>query len=148
MSESTLVYPFASRIRVRYAETDQMRFVYYANHFVYYEVARTECLASWGFPYSVIEAEGYGIPVLEAHCQYLSPARYGDELVVRVAPSLVDRLRIRFDYETRRGSEDGDLLARGHTIHVCMDREGKPRRPHAGVAACIRAVAESGASPV
>jgi acyl-CoA thioester hydrolase len=116
------------RIRVRYAETDQMRFVYYANHFVYYEVARTEWLASRGMPYHVLESTGFAIPVLEAHCAYRSPARYGDELVVRVSPS-IESLRIRFDYRTHRGSPDGELLAEGWTVHVCMDREGKPRRP-------------------
>lgn len=118
------------RIKVRYAETDQMRFVYYANHFVYYEVARTEWLASRGMAYHVLESTGYAIPVLEAHCAYRSPARYGDELVVRVAHR-IDGLRIRFDYRTHRGSPDGDLLAEGWTVHVCMDREGKPRRPSA-----------------
>lgn len=116
------------RIKVRYAETDQMRFVYYANHFVYYEVARTEWLASRGMPYHVLESTGFAIPVLEAHCRYRSPARYGDELVVRVAPS-IEGPRIRFDYRTHRGSSDGDLLAEGWTVHVCMDRDGKPRRP-------------------
>ena len=117
------------RIKVRYAETDQMRFVYYANHFVYYEVARTEWLETRGLPYHVLESTGFAIPVLEAHCVYRSPARYGDELVVRVAPSAVDGLRLRFDYRTLRGSAEGDLLAEGWTVHVCMDREGKPRRP-------------------
>lgn len=117
------------RIRVRYAETDQMRFVYYANHFVYYEVARTEWLGVRGLPYHVLESSGFAIPVIQAHCDYLSPARYGDELVVRVAPSLVDGLRIRFDYSTHRGEPDGETLARGWTLHVCMDRNGKPRRP-------------------
>ena len=118
------------RIRVRYAETDQMRFVYYANHFVYYEVARTEWLASKGLPYHVLESTGFAIPVLEAHCAYRSPARYGDELLVRVAPR-IDGPRIRFDYRTHRGSPEGELLAEGWTVHVCMDREGKPRRPSA-----------------
>jgi len=116
------------RIKVRYAETDQMRFVYYANHFVYYEVARTEWLASRGMPYHVLESTGFAIPVLEAHCRYRSPARYGDELVVRVAPS-IEGPRIRFDYRTHRGSRDGDLLAEGWTVHFCMDRDGRPRRP-------------------
>jgi acyl-CoA thioester hydrolase len=125
------------RIKVRYAETDQMRFVYYANHFVYYEVARTEWLASRGMPYHVLESTGFAIPVLEAHCEYRAPARYGDDLVVRVSPSRVDGLRIRFDYRTYRGSPEGDLLAEGWTVHVCMDREGKPRRPSAELRAIL-----------
>jgi len=121
--------PHECRIRVRYAETDQMRFVYYANHLVYFEVARTDWLAARGMPYHVLESSGWAIPVLQAHCDYRSPARYGDELSIEVVPSLVDGLRLRFDYRTRRGSLDGKLLAEGWTVHVCMDREGRPRRP-------------------
>lgn len=124
------------RIKVRYAETDQMRFVYYANHFVYYEVARTEWLASKGLPYHILESTGFAIPVLEAHCRYLSPARYGDDLVVRVAPS-IEGMRIRFDYRTHRDSSEGALLAEGWTVHVCMDREGKPRRPSSELRAIL-----------
>ena len=124
-----------TRIRVRYAETDQMRFVYYANHLVYWEVARTECLEAWGFPYPELEASGYAIPVLQAHCDYVSPARFGDELVVVVRTSMPDKLRHRYDYETRRGSPDGQLIATGWTLHVCMDLEGKPRRAPKDLAA-------------
>ena len=123
-------FAYDCRIKVRYAETDQMRFVYYANHFVYYEVARTEWLASRGLPYHVLESTGFAIPVLQAHCEYRAPARYGDELVVRVSHS-IEGVRIRFDYRTHRGSPNGELLAEGWTVHVCMDREGKPRRPSA-----------------
>ena len=116
-------------IQVRYAETDQMRYVYYANHLIYWEVARTECLAAWGFPYQDLEAQGYAIPVLQAHCDYLSPARYGDTLVVVASASMVDRLRMRFDYLTHRGSPEGALIAKGWTVHVCMAPDGRPRRP-------------------
>jgi len=136
MTETSLTHD--CRIRVRYAETDQMRFVYYANHFVYYEVARTEWMDSRGMPYHVMESTGFATPVLEAHCQYRSPARYGDELLLRATPSLIDRLRIRFDYETYRGSAEGDLLAVGWTLHVCMDREGRPRRPSAELLAMLK----------
>lgn len=124
-----------SRIQVRYAETDAMKFVYYANHLVYWEVARTEALAAWGMPYQELEEKGCAIPVLQAHCDYLSPARYGDTLFVRTLPSLVDRLRLRFDYETRRGAPDGALVATGWTHHVCMDGNGAPRRPPRELAA-------------
>jgi acyl-CoA thioester hydrolase len=120
---------YTTEIKVRYAETDQMRFVYYANHLVYWEVARTECLAGWGFPYEDLEDRGYAIPVLQAHCDYLSPARYGDTLLVLTRTTMADRLRMRFDYETRRGTADGTLIAKGWTVHVCMDSEGNPRRP-------------------
>lgn len=120
--------PATTRIKVRFAETDAMRFVYYANHFVYYEVARTEWLAVNNLPYHKLEEDGCGIPVLEAHCNYKRPARYGDELWLEATPSLVDRVRMRFDYTTRRGGPAGELLATGHTIHACMDRDGRPIR--------------------
>ena len=103
----------------------------------YYEVARTEWLETRGLPYHVLESTGFAIPVLEAHCVYRSPARYGDELVVRVSPSAVDGLRLRFDYRTLRGSAEGELLAEGWTVHVCMDREGRPRRPSAEIRAIL-----------
>lgn len=118
-----------SMVAVRYSETDQMRFVYYAHHFVYYEVARTEWLSARVLPYERMEAAGFAIPVLEAHCQYLSPARYGDRLAIDLRATLEDGLRLRFDYRTHRGSPEGELLATGWTVHVCMDPEGRPRRP-------------------
>ncbi len=126
---------YETLIQVRYSETDQMKFVYYSRHFEYFEVARTECLAAWGFPYQELEEKGYAIPVLEAHCEYLAPARYGDALVVLTRASSIDRLRLRFDFETRRGGKDGTLIATGWTTHVCMDPSGKPRRPFKELAA-------------
>lgn len=120
--------PVSTLIKVRFAETDAMRFVYYANHFVYYEVARTEWLAANGLPYHKLEEDGCGIPVLQAHCDYRKPARYGDELWLEATPSRVDRVRMRFDYRTHRGGPEGELLATGHTVHACMDRDGRPIR--------------------
>lgn len=130
---------FRTSIHVRYAETDQMRFVYHANHLVYFEVARTEALAAWGLPYAGLEADGIAIPVLQAHCDYLAPARYGDKLVVLMASSMVDRLRLRFDYEIRRGEAEEELVSTGHTVHVCMSMEGRPLRPPANLVAAIEA---------
>lgn len=121
-------WTFRTPIRVRYAETDQMRFVYHANHLVYWEVARTEFFAASGHPYHELEEQGLAVPVLEAHCQYLSPARYGDDLTIHCRAAFPDGLRLRFEYETRRG-EDGPVLACGWTLHVFMDPSGKPKRP-------------------
>jgi acyl-CoA thioester hydrolase len=125
----------SSAIQVRYAETDAMKFVYYANHLVYWEVARTEALAAIGFPYRELEEQGCAIPVIQAHCEYHAPARFGDTLVVLSRPSLIDRLRVRFEYETRRGTREGILIASGWTHHVCMDARGAPRRPPKELAA-------------
>src|SRR3954467_2451420 len=101
------------RIQVRYSETDAMKFVYYANYLVFFEVARTTALAELGHPYWEMEKRGVLIPVLRAHCEYLSPARYGDALLIKTLRTRLGRARIRFEYEVSR--EGGDtLLARGY----------------------------------
>jgi acyl-CoA thioester hydrolase len=120
---------FATTVRVRYAETDAMRFVHHANHLVYFEVARTEALAAWGLPYHELEASGCAIPVLQSHCDHVAPARYGDTLAILADCHLVDGLRLRFDYEIRRDDASGPLVTTGHTVHVCMGATGRPRRP-------------------
>jgi acyl-CoA thioester hydrolase len=114
------------RIQVRYSETDAMKFVYYANYLVYFEVARTSALADLGHPYWEMEKRMVLIPVLAAHCEYLKPGRYGDLLTVRTLRWRKGAARIRFDYEVWR---DRDLLARGFTEHAFMHPEGRPLRP-------------------
>jgi acyl-CoA thioester hydrolase len=116
-----------SRIRVRYAETDQMAVVYHANYFVWFEVGRTDLLRHSGWSYRELEAEGVSLPVIEAHCEYRQPARYDDELEVRAHARLVSPVRIEFTYELIRLS-DGTALATGHTVHVGLDRDGRPCR--------------------
>lgn len=115
-------------LRPRYADTDAMGVVYYANYLVYFEVARTTALADLGHPYWEMEKAGVLIPVLRAHCEYLRPARYGDALTVRVARSRAGSARIRFDYEIRREGEDA-VLATGYTEHAFVSPAGKPLRP-------------------
>ena len=75
--------PAISRVRVRYAETDQMGVVYYANYFVWFEVGRTDLLRAAGWSYRDMETEGFGLPVIEAQCTYRESARYDDEIEVR-----------------------------------------------------------------
>jgi acyl-CoA thioester hydrolase len=116
-----------SRVRVRYAETDQMAVVYHANYFVWFEVARTDLLRQSGWSYRELEAEGLSLPVIEAHCEYRQPARYDDELEVRAEGRLASPVRIEFTYELIRLS-DGTALATGRTVHVGLDRDGRPRR--------------------
>ena len=91
-----------TRVRVRYAETDRMGVVYYANYFVWFEVARTDWLRDTGWSYRAMEAEGTTLPVIEAHCEYRRPAHYDDELDVRTRATLLSPVRIRFDYEVAR----------------------------------------------
>jgi acyl-CoA thioester hydrolase len=134
--------PSVSRIRVRYAETDQMGVVYHANYFVWFEVGRTGLLRDSGWSYREMEAEGVGLPVIEAHCDYRQPARYDDELEVRTNGTLVSQVRVEFTYDIVRSS-DGASLATGRTVHAALDRDGRPCR----LPGRVRALFEVSVSP-
>ena len=114
-----------TRLRVRYAETDRMGVVYYANYLVWFEVARTDWLRETGWSYREMESAGVSLPVIEAHCQYRQPARYDDEIEIRTQARLISPVRIRFDYEVVR---DATVLASGHTVHAAVDGTGRPCR--------------------
>jgi acyl-CoA thioester hydrolase len=116
----------STRVRVRYAETDRMGVVYYANYLVWFEVGRTDWLRETGWSYREMEAEGFSLPVIEAHCEYKQPALYDDELDIRTRATLLTPVRIRFDYEVRRGADT--LAAAGYTVHAVLDANGRPRR--------------------
>ena len=112
-----------ARVRVRYAETDQMGVVYHSNYLIWFEVGRAELMREMGLDYKAMEREeGCGIAVVEAHCRYKAPARYDDELVVRTRISGVRGSVVKFSYEIVRG-EDGVLLCEGHTTHVVVGRD-------------------------
>jgi acyl-CoA thioester hydrolase len=123
----TIHPPTLSRIRVRYAETDQMGVVYYANFFVWFEVGRTDLLRASGWSYREMEAGGIGLPVIEAHCAYRRPARYDDDLEIRTRGTLVSPVRVQFDYEVVRPADDLSL-ATGRTVHAALDKDGRPCR--------------------
>lgn len=109
-----------TEIRVRYADTDQMRMAYYAKYFEYFEQGRSDLLRGIGLPYAQIESRGFFLPVAEAHADYLKPARYDDLLVVRTMLREIPRARVRIEYELR--SAGGDTLhATGHTCHSFID---------------------------
>jgi acyl-CoA thioester hydrolase len=116
-----------SRVRVRYAETDTMGVVYYANYLVWFEVGRTDLLRHAGWSYREMEVEGFSLPVIEAHCEYKQPARYDDELEVRTGGNLISPIRVQFTYEIVRPADEA-VLATGHTVHASLDRAGRPRR--------------------
>ncbi|MBN2144264.1 MAG: acyl-CoA thioesterase [Candidatus Aureabacteria bacterium] len=116
---------FRYNIRVPYAHVDQMGFVYYANYFVYFEMARSELLREAGIPYTKMEKQGVFLPVVEAHCVYRKPAHYDDLLSIESRCS-IRGIRLRIDYTLQSQNE---LLAEGHTEHVCMNRKGKALRP-------------------
>jgi len=116
-----------TRVRVRYADTDRMGVVYYANYLVWFEVGRTEWLRETGWSYREMESDGIALPVIEARCEYRQPARYDDEIEIATRATLLTPVRIRFDYQVTR-TGDGALSATGHTVHAAVDRTGKPCR--------------------
>jgi acyl-CoA thioester hydrolase len=116
-----------TRVRVRYADTDRMGVVYYANYLVWFEVGRTEWLRDTGWSYREMEEAGVSLPVIEAHCEYRQPARYDDEIDISTAATVLTPVRIRFDYEARRAADE-TLAAAGHTIHAALGADGRPRR--------------------
>ena len=116
-----------SRIRVRYAETDQMGVVYHANHFIWFEVGRVELLRQLGFSYKDMEREDdCFIAVVDARCRYKAPVHYDDEVIVRTYLKHVREKVIRFGYELR-SAETGELLAEGETTHIVANSRMKPR---------------------
>ena len=119
--------PSVSRVRVRYAETDQMGVAYYANYFVWFEVGRADLLRGAGWTYREMEAEGVSLPVIEAHCDYKQAARYDDDLEIRTAGTLVSPVRVAFSYEVIRPA-DSLTVATGRTVHASIDRSGRPCR--------------------
>jgi acyl-CoA thioester hydrolase len=116
-----------STIRVRYAETDRMGVVYYANYLVWFEVGRTDLLRQAGWTYRSMEEAGFSLPVIEAHCAYLQSAQYDDDIEVRTRGTLLSPVRVRFDYQVIRVAGEA-LLAEGHTVHATLDRAGRPCR--------------------
>jgi acyl-CoA thioester hydrolase len=121
--------PVITRQRVRYAETDQMGIVYYANYLVWFEIGRVELLRSLGLAYSQMEKDHKLIlPVVEANCRYRAPARYDDEILIETRPALLRGSVLKFAYRILRDApevEQRKLLAEGETIHVVCDENLK-----------------------
>ncbi|MDQ6699592.1 MAG: acyl-CoA thioesterase [Acidobacteriota bacterium] len=120
--------PHQTRLRVRYAETDQMGVVYYANYLIWMEVARVEFCKSLGFRYRDMEMEdGVLLAVADAHCRYLSPARFDDEVIIETSLRDSNTRLARFGYAM--SVENGARrIARGETTHLFLNREMKPVR--------------------
>jgi acyl-CoA thioester hydrolase len=137
--------PVTAQLRVRYAETDQMGIVYYANYLVWFEIGRVELLRSLGHAYSQLEADHQLIlPVVDAHCRYRAPARYDDEILIETWPSLLRESVLRFDYRIYRISnqKERELLAEGETVHVVcdasMERKPLPKRYAAAIKSLMK----------
>jgi acyl-CoA thioester hydrolase len=114
-----------TRLRVRYAETDQMGVVYHSNHLIWFEVGRVELMRQMGFSYRDMEREdGRFIAVVEAKCRYRAPVHYDEEIVVRTQLKAVRESVIMFNYELVM-ADTGALLAEGETTHIVTDANMK-----------------------
>jgi acyl-CoA thioester hydrolase len=116
-----------TRIRVRYAETDQMGVVYHSNYFIWFEVGRVELLRQLGFTYKEMERQDQCfIAVVDARCRFRAPARYDDEITIRTHLKNARESLIHFAYQAVRDS-DGALLAEGETTHIVTDADMNKR---------------------
>ena len=117
-----------TRLRVRYAETDQMGVVYHANYLIWMEVGRVEYWRAAGLRYRDMEREdGILLVVAEANCRYLAPAVYDEEVIVRTSVAEASPRMIRFDYELL-AADDGRKLATGYTKHVFCGADRRPAK--------------------
>ena len=114
----------ATELRVRYAETDRMGVVYYANYLVWCEVGRVEFLRAMGHSYAVLEAGGVGLAVSEAHVRYLAPARFDDLVRIETTLTMVRSRALTFDYLISDAAS-GTRLATAHTALVSIDGAGR-----------------------
>jgi acyl-CoA thioester hydrolase len=117
-----------TQIRVRYAETDQMGYVYYGNYAMYFEVARVESLRAAGFSYKKMEEDGIIMPVLELHTQFVRPGKYDELLTVRTRIPEMPGIRIKFDYEVV--NEKDETITKGWTTLTFLKKDShRPCRP-------------------
>ena len=117
------VTPVDETVRVRYAETDAQGIVYHANHVIYFEVGRGAYLRAQGFDYNELEAGGHILVVAELNVKYKAPARYDDVLTVRTSIAEFGWTSLVFDYQLLKGEQ---LIAEGRSVHVCLNRQGRP----------------------
>ena len=122
------MYQAETQLRVRYAETDQMSYVYYGNYAMYFEVARVEAMRSIGFSYRQMEEEGVMMPVLESHFKYIKPGKYDELLTIKTTIPELPGVRIRFEYQVY--NEENELITEGWTILTFLKKEShRPTRP-------------------
>jgi acyl-CoA thioester hydrolase len=109
-----------TKVRVRYGETDQMGYMYYGNYAEFFEVGRVEMLRSQGMTYSSMEASGIMMPVMEMKCKYLKPARYDEEISIRVILDKMPGVKIHFRYELYNEQDELIHLAETLLVFVSM----------------------------
>ena len=130
------MYTTEVKLRVRYAETDRMGYVYYGNYATYFEVARVEALRNLGFSYRSLEDEGIILPVLDFSIRYCRPAYYDDELTIRTIVSEIPAARIKFEYEVL--NDTGTVITTATTTLVFIDKNtGKPCQAPADILAAF-----------
>jgi len=126
-----------TQIRVRYAETDQMGYVYYGNYAMYFEVARVEAMRSSGFSYKGMEDEGVMMPVLESNIRYLKPGKYDELLTIKTRIPALPGVRIRFEYEVF--NEANELITEGWTTLTFLNKDShRPTRPPHNLLALLK----------
>ncbi len=116
-----------AKLRVRFAETDQMGVVYHSNYLIWMEVGRVEYCRAAGMRYRDMDAAGVQLTVVETHCRYIAPARYDDEVIVRTWIEQVNARMVLFGYELSE-AESNTILATGVTKHFFCGKEGRPRK--------------------
>ena len=136
--------PTKTKLRVRYAETDQMGVVYYANYFVWCEIGRVEFFRQLGHDYKLLEREeDCHLPVVDASCRYRSPARYDDEIAIETRVTVLRGPVLKFGYRILRIEAGGEqLLAEAETVHVSVDRQMQKRNLPEKYALAIRGTME------
>ena len=124
---TNLVATNDARLRVRYAETDQMGVVYHSNYIIWFEVGRVELMRAMGYTYREMEADDLHLPVVEVRCRYKQPAKYDDDIVIRTSLQNVRESLIHFHYKVMRAGEE-QVLAEGESVHLVMDGKGRRTR--------------------
>ena len=114
-----------TRFTARYAETDQMGIVHHSNYTIWFEAGRSDFLKNAGVSNSSIEARGVLLPLYEMNCQYKSPAKYENDILVMTCLKSISRVRVVFSYQVLN-AENKKLLATGQTMHAWTDKELKP----------------------
>ncbi len=130
-------------LRVRYGDTDQMGVAYYGNYLRWFEVGRAELMRSLGLSYRSIEESGIRLPVVEARCRYLKPARYDDLVVIETGVARLGRASVRFVYRILNEAT-GELLAFGSTQHCFLGPGGQPVRAPEEIAALLARAPRAG----
>ena len=122
------MFSHSTKLRVRYAETDQMGYMYYGNYAAFYEVGRVEMLRSLGMTYKSMEDSGIMMPVLDLKCKFIKPALYDEEITIKVNMVKMPSVRIHFGYELY--NEKVELINLGETTLVFIDiKRNKPCLP-------------------